>query len=297
MPLSDYILYRLAKNRPSPAQHLVDKLGAEPGTDAYHIAYARHQFDSKVQEGIPFPVAGKEVLEIACGHGGICCFLAVGGATRVVGVDLDTYRLKIAEAFTINLNRQLGNGCQLPITFQEENACHMSFADNSFDVVIADKAFEHFSDPEGVMRESFRVLRPGGTLLVPLFSSIYSKYGLHIKHGLKVNSANVFFSETTIIRAMKRLAVENPKIYDLYPGLIDNPQRVRDLRRYKDLNDITYREFKQMVERVGFEMDWFRPLPTRLGRIVACIPLLRNTLMMDICSKGAGASLRKPANS
>jgi hypothetical protein len=145
------------------------------------------------------------------------------------------------------------------------------------------------------MRESFRVLRPGGTLLIPFFSSIYSKYGLHLKHGLKVNSANVFFSEKTIIRAMKRLAAENAKIYDLYPGLADNPQRVRDLRRYKDLNDITYRQFKQMVERVGFEMEWFRPLPTRIGRLVALTPLLRNSLIMDIFSKGASACLRKRA--
>lgn len=274
---------------------MIDRLGAEPGTDAYQTAYSQHQFDSKVQDGIQFAVSGKDVLEIACGHGGICCFLAVAGVRRVVGIDVDSKRLEYAEKFTNDLSQRLGSG-RLPVTFQQMDACHTTFADGSFDVVVADKAFEHFSDPEAVMRESYRVLRPGGALLVPFFSSIYSKYGLHVKHGLKVNWANVFFSEKTIIRAMRRLAVDNPKIYELYPGLADNPQRVRDLRRYRDLNDITYGRFRKMVDRVGFEIEWFRPLPTRIGRLVAAAPLLRNSILMDIFSKGAGACLRKRAS-
>lgn len=296
MPLSDYILYRLAKNRRSPAQAMIDQFGAEPGTDAYAIAYCQHQFDSKVQTGIQLAVTGKDVLEIACGRGGICCFLAVAGARRVVGIDVNVQSLGFAERFASEMSQRLGNGCRLPITFQEMDACHTTFADESFDVVVADKAFEHFTDPEGVMRESYRLLRRGGVLLVPFFSSIYSKYGLHVKHGLKLNLANVFFSEKTIIRAMRRLAVNNPKIYELYPGLADDPQRVRDLRPYKDLNDITYRQFRKMVDRVGFEVEWFHPIPTRPGWLVALTPLLRKSLLMDIFSKGAAACLRKPAS-
>ena len=38
MALSDYILYRLARNWPSPWAATIDRLGAEPGTEAYNAA-------------------------------------------------------------------------------------------------------------------------------------------------------------------------------------------------------------------------------------------------------------------
>ena len=129
---------------------------------------------------------------------------------------------------------------------------------------------------------------------MPIFSSIYSKYGLHLKHGLKLPWANLFFSEATIIRAMKRLAVDEPRINEWYPGLAKNPQRVSDLRRHRDLNDITYRSFKTMAGEAGFDVEWFRPNATRIGKIISRIPLLKKTRLTDIFSLGAAACLRKP---
>jgi len=148
-------------------------------------------------------------------------------------------------------------------------------------------------DPMGMLAECSRVLRPGGRLVVPLFSSIYSKFGLHLKHGLKLPWANVVFSEATILRAMQRLAGDNPRLYDVYPGLKSNPQRVRDVRRYRDLNDITYGSFKRMANESGFLLQSFKPFPTRLGMIVRRTPGLRDTVVMDVLSTGASAVLRK----
>ena len=173
------------------------------------------------------------------------------------------------------------------------SATHLTFPDGTFDLVLADNVFEHFTEPEAVMREAYRVLRPGGGMLVPVFSSILSKYGLHLKHGLKLPGANLVFSERTIIRAMQRLADSDPKLLDLYPGLSDSPQRVRDLRRYKDLNDITYREFKAMAARCGFRVEMFSVYGTRLGKLMVRVPLVRNTKLMDVLSTGAAAFLRK----
>jgi hypothetical protein len=152
-------------------------------------------------------------------------------------------------------------------------------------------------DPEKVLREAYRVLRPGGDLLVPLFSSIKCKYGLHLKHGIKLPWANLVFSEHTIIRAMHRLAKDNPQLYVLYPGLSKNPQRVRDVRLHGDLNDITFAKFKSMAARVGFRMQAFAPVATPLGKVLARVPGLRNSVLVDILSVGASAYLRKPGDS
>ncbi|MBI3837567.1 MAG: methyltransferase domain-containing protein [Planctomycetia bacterium] len=295
MGFSDYVLYRVAKNWPSPMAKLVRELNAEPGTEAYDMAYAQRQFDWKVRHGMLREVTGLDVLEIGAGHGGISCFMAAVGARSVVGIDLNTKHLEFARRFAKLVSARYSSDYELPVTFVEMSADRMTFPDEQFDLVLADNVFEHFADPEAVMRDAYRVLRPGGGLLVPVFSSILSKYGFHLKHGLKLPWVHLFFSERTIIRVMRRLAKTDPKLFELYPGLADNPQRVRDLRRYKDLNDITYRKFKAMAMRVGFSIESFSPFGTRLGKVVQRIPPLRNSRIMDILSTGASAYLRKPA--
>jgi ubiquinone/menaquinone biosynthesis C-methylase UbiE len=294
MGLTDYALYRLAKNWPSPMARLTKELAAEPGTEAYDMAYAQHQFDWKVRNGILREMTGLDVLEIGAGHGGISCYMAAVGAKSVVGLDLNVKHLEFARRFAKIVAGRYGPNYQLPVKFLEMSADRMTFPDASFDMVLADNVFEHFTEPEAVMKEAFRVLRPGGGMLIPVFSSILSKYGLHLKHGLKMPWANVFFSERTIIRAMRRLADADPNLFELYPGLANSPQRVRDLRRYKDLNDITYREFKAMTARTGFKLETFSVYSTRLGKLLIRVPLVRNTKLMDILSTGAAAYLRKP---
>ena len=294
MGISDYALYRLAKNWPSPMARLTKELAAEPGTEAYDMAYAQHQFDWKVRNGILREMTGLDVLEIGAGHGGISCYMAAVGAKSVVGLDLNVKHLEFARRFAKIVADRYGPNYQLPVTFMEMSADHMTFPDATFDMVLADNVFEHFTGPEAVMKEAYRVLRPGGGMLIPVFSSILSKYGLHLKHGLKMPWANVFFSERTIIRAMRRLADADPNLFELYPGLSDSPERVRDLRRYKDLNDITYREFKAMTARTGFKLETFSVYSTRLGKLLIRVPLVRNTKLMDILSTGAAAYLRKP---
>jgi ubiquinone/menaquinone biosynthesis C-methylase UbiE len=293
MGLSDYILYRLAKNWPSPMERMTRQFGAEPNSEAYNMAYAQHQFDWKVRNGMLREVTGLDVLEIGTGHGGIACFMAAVGARSVVGIDLNTKHLDIARRFAKIASARYGSDFELPVKFLEMSANQMAFADATFDLVLADNVFEHFTEPEAVMKESYRVLRPGGGILIPVFSSILSKYGLHLKHGLKLPWANVFFSERTIIRAMHRLAEGDPKLFDLYPGLSDSPRRVRDLRRHKDLNDITYREFKAMAGRCGFQVEMFSIYATRTGKVLSQLPLVGKTRLMDILSTGAAAFLRK----
>lgn len=296
MSISENLLYRLAKRWKSPvAQRIVD-FGAEPGTPEYEMAYAQRQLDLKVKNGIGIAVDGKDVLEVGCGHGGISCFLALAGARSVLGIDINTINLGYAAEFADLQSKRL-TGSKLPVEFKEMRADKLELPDDTFDLVIADNVFEHFDDPEAVMREGFRVLRPGGLLFVPTFSSILSKYGLHLKNGLKMPWANLVFSEKTIVAAMHRLAEDTPYLLSVYPGLKNNPQRVKELRRYCDLNEITHGEFKRMANRCGFQMEWFRPDCTLIGRLIRKLPglnLLSESKLIDIFSYCAGACLRKP---
>jgi ubiquinone/menaquinone biosynthesis C-methylase UbiE len=293
MRIPELILYNLAKIWPSPVANRLEGFGAVVGTDAYGMAYAKHQFVAKMCGGIQIDVSDLDVLDVGCGHGGTSCFIAAVGARKVIGIDINIEPLQFAVRFAGEVALRFGDEYRLPVNFLLMNTEQLSFGDNSFNLVVADNVFEHFEAPEVILKEIYRVLQPGGRILVPTISFIYSKYGVHLKHGLKLPWANLFFSERTIIQTMYHLANDDPKLMKIYPGLSGRPERVRDLRPYKDLNDMTSKRFRAMVIRNGFEIEWFRHISTSLGKVVSKIPILRRTLLIDIFSFGASACLRK----
>lgn len=277
-------------------KHYQAKLGDDPESESYLLNYAlKKQFNLKVKNGISVDILNKNILEIGCGHGGISVFMALNGAKNVVGIDLSQRDLAIAKKFAKQTASKLDKDLTLPVKFMEMNAYDMTFEHNSFDIVFADNVFEHFMEPQKVLEQCYKILKPNGLVVVPVFSSIWSKYALHLKNGLKVPWANLVFSEQTICNVMVRLSKEDPNISKRYPGVNENPKKVRDLRRYKDLNDITYGKFKRMAANTGFDIINFksRPTPYLFGKILNKIPLLKKSILVDVCSLNASAVLIK----
>jgi SAM-dependent methyltransferase len=59
------------------------------------------------------------------------------------------------------LATELGN-----VSFEEGDGRALRFADGDFDVVVCHTVLCHVPEPERVLAEAFRVLRPGGTLAI-----------------------------------------------------------------------------------------------------------------------------------
>jgi ubiquinone/menaquinone biosynthesis C-methylase UbiE len=294
MALVDFVLFQLARRWPSPLVYQDDELDkGEPDSKSYNLAYARHQFNYKVRNGISENLWNLDVLEIGCGHGGNSCFMAMAGARSVTAIDINIANLSYGQEFAGLLARRFGADFTVPVSFLATRAEQMPFPDSTFDLVLADNLFEHVDDPQGVMKEGHRVLRSGGILLVPVFSSILSKYGLHLKYGFNLPWANVLFSEDAIIRALHRLAATDPKMLVFYPGLAGECKRIRDVRRHRDLNDITFKKFKLTARQTGFEIVSFQPVATLTGWFARRLPIIRNSVLMDVWSFGASACLKK----
>lgn len=103
---------------------------------------------------------GRLVLDVGCGAGNMAHHLAHYG--RVIGVDNNPKPLEVARQRGLDV--RLGSADDLP------------FADTMFDLVALLDTVEHVPNEHGVFGECYRVLKPGGKLLVtvPAFMWLWS---------------------------------------------------------------------------------------------------------------------------
>jgi len=100
----------------------------------------------------------ERVLDLGTGTGHTALAFAPRVA-EVVGLDLTAEMLEQARALAGE------RGCA-NVRFELGDASSLEHADASFDLVTCRVCAHHFADPAGAVRESARVLRPGGRLLL-----------------------------------------------------------------------------------------------------------------------------------
>ena len=101
---------------------------------------------------------GFHVLDFGCGPGSYIVPLAklVGEPGKIYALDI--HPLAIQKVKDIALKKQLTNVETIL------SDCQTGLPDNSLDVVLLYDAFHHLSDPDVVLNELHRVLKPGGIL-------------------------------------------------------------------------------------------------------------------------------------
>ncbi len=100
-------------------------------------------------------VAGKRVLDAACGEGYGSAHLAHIAKT-VIGVDISTDAIRHASE-----RYQADN-----LKFQTADVCKLPFQDDEFECIVSFETLEHLEDQSGLLKEFRRVLEPSGFLLI-----------------------------------------------------------------------------------------------------------------------------------
>lgn len=121
--------------------------------------YSEHPYHTSRYEFGARYVAGKTVLDIACGAGYGTNFLLSKGAKSVVGMDTDfqTIASSIQET-SLSSYRQ--------ISLVNASATSIPVPDKSFDVIISFETIEHIADYSKCLKEFARVLADDGLLIL-----------------------------------------------------------------------------------------------------------------------------------
>ena len=109
---------------------------------------------------------GQQVLDVAAGTGDLSLAFAkkVGSHGLVVMTDINGSMLRNGR------DRLLDEGVFKNVQFAEANAECLPFEDNSFDLVTIAFGLRNVTDKDKALRSMFRVLKPGGQLVILEFS-------------------------------------------------------------------------------------------------------------------------------
>jgi len=112
------------------------------------------------------PLAGKRVLDVGCGYGGMMICMAEQGAD-VVGVEIDPERAAMGK---LRL-QELG----IVADCSEADICQPGMAEKlgTFDVITCQDVLEHVMDPTEMIQTVSNLLKPGGII----YMQVPNKWG------------------------------------------------------------------------------------------------------------------------
>lgn len=110
---------------------------------------------------------GDHILDVACGTGDLTQAFARSKAAKVTGIDFTPQMLDVAR---IKQQRQPGP-VAAKLSYMEGDAMALAVPDASADVVSIAFGIRNVQHPDKAISEFFRVLRPGGRLIVLEFDT------------------------------------------------------------------------------------------------------------------------------
>jgi SAM-dependent methyltransferase len=188
----------------------------------------------------------KVVLDFGCGDGNEALEMASRGAREVIGLDIRENALARGRA------RQAKSG----IT----NCRFVQQYEGQVDVITSLDAFEHFEDPDGILRIMAKLLLPTGKVLVSFGPTWYHPYGGHFP---LFPWAHVLLTEQSLIKWRSRFKTDGATRFGEVEG---------------GLNQMTIGRFERVIAGSPFRFEHFEAVPMKRGPI----PILHNRMTREL---------------
>jgi ubiquinone/menaquinone biosynthesis C-methylase UbiE len=117
-------------------------------------------------------IKNKSILHIGCGGGAADCIMRKYEA-NVISIDISGQRAASTGLKHSLMEEGFGFAAQA-------NAENLPFEDNSFDIVYSNGVWMHSESYKNIAEEAYRVLKPGGKLVIMLYARYSSQYLIHL---------------------------------------------------------------------------------------------------------------------
>jgi SAM-dependent methyltransferase len=197
----------------------------------------------------PQRLRGKAVLDYGCGKGWQCCALAkLGIVSSITGVDIRLFDSMAESA------RASGVEGQVQFVTHDQ-------LDRQYDVVYSCSSFEHFADPEAVLRKMITLTRPGGEVIISFAEPWFSPAGSHMTGYTGLPWSNLIFSERALMRIRSRYRSDGATRYSEVEG---------------GLNQMTVAKFERIMRSAPeVEISELRLFAVKKLPLVTSLPVVR----------------------
>lgn len=180
---------------------------------------------------------GEQVLDVAGGTGDLAIKFAkqVGASGHVWLTDIN------AEMLSVGRDRVIDKGILNNVDVALADAQKLPFADNTFDLVTIGFGLRNVTDKDEALRSMFRVLKPGGQLIVlefskpviPLLGKLYDEYSFKVmpkvgelvagdaeSYRYLAESIRMHPDQETLKGMMETAGFERTQYYNLTAGMV-----------------------------------------------------------------------------
>jgi len=136
-------------------------------------------------------------LELGCGHGMVSYALHSMGK-KVTGIDINL----VVDKEYLNCG----------VSYLKMDATDLKFDDESFDCVFSFDSFEHFPNPEKVLKEALRVVKKEGYIYLSFGPLYMSPWGLHQYRLINIPYCQYLLPIQLLKKFAKKIKPEEPWI-------------------------------------------------------------------------------------
>lgn len=220
------------------------------------------RFFERFDEQVSF--ADKRVLDVGCGYGTTCIYMALHGAREVLGIDISERAIQFAQEKLRSSYGELESKVAFQVMLELER-----LGDRQFDVILSKDSFEHIADPASYFETLAHHLADGGILAIGFGPFWRSPRGAHLDFMTRVPWVHLLFPERVILRERRRFRPDEQasRFEEIVGGLnrmtlarflqIASSQQVRAVFMQVNVSNSPIRPLFNLLRRLPFCRELF----------------------------------------